>query len=267
MALAYVARSLGAARVHIVPIRADNYAYVIEDPSNASCVLVDPASPADVLACCTRLAVRPIAILTTHHHEDHAGGNDELVAQIGSSLRVYGGDDRVRALTDKLAGGETLELSKSLVFDVLHTPCHTRGHVVYVLRDADGAKAAFTGDTLFVAGCGRFFEGNGAQMHRALNEVIGALPDDTAIFCGHEYTLANLDFAASVEPENLAIRAKAEAVASALARNEPSVPSSLAEERTYNPFMRVHVPALQRLAGSTDPAAVMDYLRTAKNNF
>ncbi|XP_069037084.1 hydroxyacylglutathione hydrolase-like protein isoform X2 [Lepisosteus oculatus] len=142
------------------------------------------------------------AVLTTHHHWDHARGNEELAKEV-PGLKVYGGDDRIGALTDKVFHAQDLKFG-SINVRCLFTPCHTSGHMCYFVWEDDcaDAPAVFTGDTLFVAGCGKFFEGTAEQMHRNLTEVLGSLPKDTKVFCGHEYTIKNLKFALKVEPGN-----------------------------------------------------------------
>lgn len=222
--------------------------------------------------------LRPAAILTTHHHWDHAGGNKrfiELAAREGIELRVYGGDERVDALTDRVAHGDTLELAGGgLRVRALDTRCHTRGSISYVTSGEPGS--VFTGDTLFPCGCGRFFEGTAAEMHRALMDVLAALPPATLVYPGHEYTLANMAFASHVEPENAVLAAKLARCRALRERGEPTVPSTIADELACNPFMRLTEPTVHAFAlrhsGRPDttrlsPVEVMQALRDAKNSF
>lgn len=146
-------------------------------------------------------AVQLKSVLTTHHHWDHAGGNEKLVSKSSKALKVYGGDDRIGALTDKVHQNDEIRLG-SLTIRCLFTPCHTTGHICYYIDSPNGQRAVFTGDTLFSGGCGRFFEGDATQMHAALMGQLSKLPDDTNVFCGHEYTLQNLKYANHVEPNN-----------------------------------------------------------------
>lgn len=152
------------------------------------------------------------SVITTHHHWDHAGGNGKLVSKAtasGLSLKVYGGDDRIDALTNKVGQDDTFLLG-SLTVRCLFTPCHTTGHICYYIDAPSGERAVFTGDTLFLGGCGRFFEGTADQMHEALVIKLSQLPDDTKVYCGHEYTLQNLAFGQHVEPNNTDVANKIE---------------------------------------------------------
>lgn len=154
-------------------------------------------------------AVQLKSILTTHHHWDHAGGNEKLVSKFNKSLKVYGGDDRIGALTDKVKQDDVIRLG-NLTIRCLFTPCHTTGHICYYIDSPNGERAVFTGDTLFSGGCGRFFEGNASDMHSALIGKLAKLPNETNVYCGHEYTLQNLAFGKHVEPNNQDILKKIE---------------------------------------------------------
>jgi len=166
--------------------------------------VVDPAEPAKVLDAIAKHRLKSDnikAVLTTHHHWDHAGGNEAFVKHI-NAVQVYGGDDRIPALTKLVDHDETIRLGE-LAVRVLKNPCHTTGSVSYhVTSKGDNAGSLFTGDTLFVAGCGRFFEGTAAQMVHNMQNVYAPLPVATLVYPGHEYTVANLKFALSVEPAN-----------------------------------------------------------------
>lgn len=182
--------------------------------------MVDPVDPELVLKTVEEKAVQLKAILTTHHHWDHAGGNQKLVSKYSGPLKVYGGDDRIGGLTDKVTQGDQLQLG-GLTIRCLFTPCHTTGHICYYI-DSPEEKAVFTGDTLFSGGCGRFFEGNATQMHDALINKLSRLPDQTNVYCGHEYTLQNLAFGKHVEPSNKEILKK---VISSKAQREQNLPT------------------------------------------
>ena len=254
--------------VTVIPCLKDNYAYLLRAPGSDVAVVVDPSEAAPVLAELQRLGVKLGAILATHHHLDHVGGNAELAEKF-PGIGVYASVNdrgRIPAQTAFVADGDDIEVL-GLKFRCLLVPGHTLGAVAYY-----GEGAVFTGDTLFAAGCGRLFEGTPAMMHESLNVKLAALPDDTRVYCGHEYTASNLRFAAHVEPGNAAVRAKAERVAEQRARNEPTMPSTIAEERATNPFMRVSSAEIvanmaERLAGSSSPEAVLGAVRAAKDNF
>lgn len=174
--------------VKILPALSDNYMYLISDTSTKEAAIVDPVDPESVIAAVKSEGVKLLKVLTTHHHWDHAGGNEKLVSMFKDNpLQVFGGDDRIGALTDKVKQGDTLKIG-NLNVTCYHTPCHTSGHICYFVEGPKGEKAVFTGDTLFLGGCGRFFEGNAEQMYSALIEKLGTLPDETQVFCGHEYT-------------------------------------------------------------------------------
>jgi len=260
-------------RIDIVPALSDNYMYLIVDEKTKECAAVDPVEP-------DKLLQRPglggskelklTTVLTTHHHWDHAGGNEQIV-KLMPSLRVYGGDDRVNALTDKVTHGDKLKVG-SLDITCLFTPCHTSGHICYLVTDTsegDGqAAAVFTGDTLFAAGCGRFFEGSADQMYRALVDILGTLPGQTRVYCGHEYTVNNLHFARVVEPHNSAVLEKLRWAEGQRAKGLPTVPTTIAEELTYNPFMRVRETSVQGHAKAPgDPVATMRAIRAEKDAF
>jgi hydroxyacylglutathione hydrolase len=169
-------------------------------------------------------------------------------------------------LTHGLKDGERFELG-GIELRAMHIPGHTLGAVAYLLEDA-----VFTGDTLFVAGCGRLFEGSASQMYDSLNTRLGALPDATRVYCGHEYTAKNLEFAATLEPGNRAVREKAERVRALRARGEPSVPSTIGEERATNPFLRVENPEIlarvaEDLGGDQSKASVFGAVRRAKDRY
>ncbi len=255
-------------QVTTVPCLTDNYAYVLLAPGSKRAVVVDACESEPVLRALAALGVTLGAILATHHHGDHVGGNSELAKRY-PGVRVYGHSSdrgRIPAQTDFVEHGAAVE-AEGLTFRALHIPGHTLGAVAYA-----GEGAVFTGDTLFAAGCGRLFEGTPAQMYESLNVTLAALPDDTLVYCGHEYTASNLRFAAHMEPANAAVAAKVVRVAEQRARGEATVPSTLAEEKATNPFMRCESPEIiQRvsssLAADRSPAAVLGAVRAAKDKF
>ncbi|KAH8405266.1 hypothetical protein KR222_001012 [Zaprionus bogoriensis] len=257
--------------VKILPALQDNYMYLIVDNKTLEAAVVDPVDPDLVIKTVQEHNVKLNKVLTTHHHWDHAGGNEKLVKLwTAGKLEVYGGDDRIGAMTHKVSQDDTLSIG-SLNVRCLSTPCHTSGHVCYHVTTADGQGdgAVFTGDTLFQGGCGRFFEGTPEEMYEALCEKLSALPDHTKVFCGHEYTLQNMGFARHVEPDSKVIQDRIEWAKLRRAAKDPTVPSTIGEEKSWNPFMRVHEPIVQRHAGgeADNPISTMGLLRKEKDNF
>ncbi|CAB1118576.1 unnamed protein product [Ectocarpus sp. CCAP 1310/34] len=224
------------AEVIPVPILSDNYAYLLIDPATKKTACVDPAEPEKVIAAAQARGVEISTLLCTHKHWDHSGGN-EAMKQMIPDLEVVSSayEDGVPAMTLALKDREEYALG-SLTVRALHTPCHTRGHVLFFVtspaagagEEGDGAAAplVFSGDTLFVGGCGRFFEGDASQMSNALQGVAASLPGATRVFCGHEYTVSNLQFAKSVEPENSAVLDKLDWSRRVLAKGGYTVPST-----------------------------------------
>ncbi len=223
--------------VRCVPAFEDNYIWLVGAPGSRRVAIVDPGDADPVLAALERDALEPGAILITHHHADHIGGVAELLSRF--DVPVYGpADIRITTVSRPVGEGATVELADGISLRVMETPGHTRTHVCYT---APGAL--FCGDTLFTGGCGRLFEGTPQQMHASL-EKIATLPDSTLVYCAHEYTLANLAFAAVAEPGNTAISARRRAAEALRAAGHPTVPSTLREERQTNPFLRYNEPAL-----------------------
>lgn len=245
-------------RVYALPIFEDNYAFLIVDQAQGVCAAVDPADPTPVLELIHAKGLTLTRLLITHHHHDHAGGINAFLLH-HPTLEVLSGADPIPGVTRRLSHGEAFTIG-ALEGEALSTPCHTRGHVAFHVEGA-----LFCGDTLFVGGCGRFFEGTAAQMDAALNQTFAALPDETLVYCAHEYTCSNLRFARRVDPENPALRAKLAWAEARRAQGLPTIPSTLGEERAYNPFMRVREAALQRATGEAEPLAVMAKLRALKN--
>lgn len=256
-------------RVVQVPVLDDNYAYLLIDTDNNVAAAIDPANPEKILSAAERENVKVISILTTHHHWDHAGGNEQLVNLLKQTssdpIPVYGGDERIGALTHKVTEGDQISIGNIKV-NVFFTPCHTTGHVLYYVDHVD--RYLFSGDTIFLAGCGKFFEGTASQMVSAFDKI-ASLPGDTKVMCGHEYSVGNLKFAKHVDGENLAVLEKLRWAESQRAQGLSTVPSNIAEERTYNPFMRITQPAIQSAVNLPNGSKeqVMAALREAKNNF
>ncbi|XP_028669666.1 hydroxyacylglutathione hydrolase, mitochondrial isoform X2 [Erpetoichthys calabaricus] len=254
-------------RIELLPALTDNYMYLLIDDETREAAIVDPVEPHKVVDAVKKHGVKLTTVLTTHHHWDHAGGNAKLVKMV-PGLKVYGGDPRVDALTQKVTHYDTFKVG-SLNVKCLFTPCHTSGHICYFVskEKSPDPPAVFTGDTLFVAGCGKFFEGTADEMCKALLDVLGRLPPETRVFCGHEYTINNLKFARHVEPNNEAIRKKLAWAKATYDRGEPTIPSTIADEFTFNPFMRVRERSVQEHAGKTDPISTMASIRKEKDGF
>lgn len=254
-------------QVKLIPALADNYMYLLVDESTKQAAVVDPVEPDKVLKAVDESGIQLSTILTTHHHWDHAGGNAELTKLATQKLKVYGGDSRIGALTDKVKHGDKFKIG-NLDVQCLFTPCHTSGHICYYIKGKEGESGAvFTGDTLFVAGCGKFFEGSPQEMYNALIEILSALPNDTKVYCGHEYTVNNLKFAQHVEPDNQDIKSKMEWAKNQQSKNEATVPSTIGEEKKYNPFMRVQEEEVKKHAKNENPVQTMGFLRREKDGF
>jgi hydroxyacylglutathione hydrolase len=252
-------------RVTPIPCLEDNYAYLLDDGSGELAV-VDASESAPVLAALDRTKQRFSTLLATHHHHDHVGGNEELVRRY-PHLQVYGYETdrgRIPGQTEFLRDGETFAWGASSV-RALHIPGHTLGAVAYVVDDA-----VFTGDTLFLAGCGRLFEGTPAMMFHSLNEVLAPLGESMRVFCGHEYTVSNLAFAISVEPGNQKVRERMAKARALCDRQEPTVGSPLAEELATNPFLRCNsreIRASMQVRADAPDVDVFAALRRAKDTF
>ena len=247
-----------------IPAFKDNYIWLLR--KGLAAAVVDPGDAQPVLEVLHREGLSLEAILITHHHQDHQGGVAALLAQFPAE--VFGpATESITALTRPLHGSESFHLpALDQDFQVLATPGHTRGHVAYL-----GAGCLFCGDTLFAGGCGRLFEGTAAQMWGSLSRL-AALPDETSIYCAHEYTEANLRFALSVEPGNRRLRDRVDQVAVDRAKGLPTIPSTLAMEKATNPFLRCAVPeviaaARRHDAASDEPVDVFAALRSWKNHF
>ncbi len=217
-----------------IPAFADNYIWLVRDGARAA--VVDPGEARPVLEYLDRERLTLAAILATHHHHDHVGGIEALVAR--HPAPVFGpARESIPCRTHALAEGDVAAVPGMPVsLRVLDIPGHTAGHIAY-FGAIGGAPSVFCGDTLFAAGCGRLFEGTPAQMWVSLS-ALAALPGDTRVYCGHEYTLANLRFALAVEPGNIAARDRQAQAQALRARGEPTLPSTIAQEHATNPFLR-----------------------------
>jgi len=256
-----------ALQVTAIPAFADNYLWLIHDQQHAA--VVDPGDAAPIETALRSLGLKLNAILLTHHHADHAGGVEELLAQW--SVPVYGpAGENIQGVSRPLHEGDRVDLTAlGLQLSVLDVPGHTAGHIAYVAAEQHWL---FCGDTLFAGGCGRLFEGTPAQMTHSLAKL-AALPDDTLLYCAHEYTLSNLRFAVAAEPDNADLASRLALAQQMRSRGEPTVPSTLGLEKRTNPFLRYREPSVlqtMRANGrlnSDDPVAAFAALREWKNSF
>lgn len=242
----------------------DNYVWLLHGPSD-TCAIVDPGEERPVVAELERQGLTPRAILITHHHPDHVGGVASL--QHRYEIPVFGpDDDRIPGDAQRLKNGETLDLEElELSFQIHFIPGHTCTHIAF-----HGEGILLSGDTLFSIGCGKLFEGTPEQMTDSLDRLAD-LPGDTLVYCGHEYTLANCAFARLVEPDNPALRERERQARKRVEAGDSSLPSTLAEERAANPFLRTReqsvIEAAEARAGRSldGPAAVFAVLRDWKD--
>lgn len=232
-------------RVERIPTWKDNYTYLLVDEATGEAACVDAPEAEPVVARAEAAGVRLSKVLSTHHHPDHSMANPELAKRYEAPVYGHVSDAaRLPGFSEGLEEGDTLSVGGQSA-RILFIPAHTRGHIAYVFDDA---RSVFTGDTMFAGGCGRLFEGTPEMMYEALVEKLGRLPEDYRVYCGHEYTVKNLEFAAHVEPENAAVSRALEAARARRAKAAPdwhdatpeemTVPSTLADEHATNPFLR-----------------------------
>jgi hydroxyacylglutathione hydrolase len=254
----------------LIPLPAfqDNYLWVLHDGHRA--LVVDPGDAQPVLQFLQRDGLQLEAILVTHHHPDHIGGVDQLRDATGA--QVYGpARERIPEPLTRLAEGDTVTVL-GFKFEVFDVPGHTSGHIAYYCPDVDGAPSLFCGDTLFSGGCGRLFEGTPAQMLASLDKL-AALPGPTRVCCTHEYTLSNLNFARAVEPGNAELIHYSQRCEELRERDLPTLPSTIAQEKLINPFLRTRLPGVAQAARAFDAAtpedevAVFAAIRQWKNEF
>lgn len=250
-----------------IPAFKDNYIWLLVNRNTQCAAVVDPGEAGSVLHYLREQSLKLSAILITHHHRDHCGGVSELLEHFPTP--VYGPKREVIPnCSVPLQEGDTIDLhTVGISFRILDIPGHTLGHIAYV-----GDGQLFCGDTLFTGGCGRLFEGTPEQMLNSLNKL-KKLPPDTKVYCGHEYTLANLQFAINVEPDNLDLTQRLQNVAEHRKRLEATVPSTIEVELKTNPFLRTQIPpiikaaegfAKQKLLKESD---IFLAIRTLKDNF
>ena len=245
--------------------RSDNFGVLMHDTESGETALVDAPEERPILEAIERTGWKPTIILTTHHHPDHVEANLALKERFG--LTIVGPKAeaaKIPGIDRTLSEGDTVMFGKHAI-SVIETPGHTAGHISYFMPDA---KIAFTADTLFALGCGRLFEGTPATMLASMRKL-AALPLETVVYCGHEYTLSNARFAVSVDPTNSALTARARKIEALRASDKPTLPTTIGEELATNPFMRWHDPAIRKHLGMSDAAddAVFAELRKRKDVF
>mmetsp|Transcript_60008 Transcript_60008/g.105039 ORF Transcript_60008/g.105039 Transcript_60008/m.105039 type:complete len:254 (+) Transcript_60008:51-812(+) len=252
-------------RVVVVPVLSDNYAYLLIDEGTNTAAAVDPAEASIVKAKADAEGVTITQVYTTHHHGDHAGGNAALASKI-PGLKVYGGaPDNVSACTNPLNHEDTFSLG-SIQVKALLTPGHTRGSITYYCTEGD-AGLIFTGDTMFVGGCGRLFEGSYEDMYNSLANVIGKLPLETQVYVGHDYTVKNLEFGVAVETSNEKLAQMLEWAKEQKIERRYSVPSTLRTEWAINPFVRAGDDAFKSICPGCSPVEIFTRLRRQKDSF
>ena len=251
-------------KIHQFPCLDDNYGVLIHDAASNLTASIDAPEAAAVKQALAETDWSLTHILVTHHHFDHTGGNEELKAETGCTITGPRAEaEKVPGIDVQLGDGDTYAFG-AFTANVLDVGGHTTGHIAYHFPDA---KVAFVGDTMFALGCGRVFEGTPEMMWRALDKL-RALPADTVVYCGHEYTLSNADFAITIEPENAALQARCEEIKELRSRGEPTLPTTIGRELETNPFLRVDSPAIRSRLGLEDAEdwQVFAEIRRRKDN-
>lgn len=251
--------------VEMIPALSDNYIYLVHEPGAGVTGVVDPAVAAPVQARLSEKGWSLDWILSTHHHDDHTGGNLELKQATGCKIAGPGKDaERIPGIDVKLVEGDRLKLGE-VEAEIFETPGHTSGHISYWFADSN---ALFCADTLFSLGCGRLFEGTPEEMWTSLRKF-EPLPDQALVYCGHEYTQSNARFALSIDPDNDALQARAAAVDHQRSAGAATVPTTLGLERATNPFLRPDDPAIRAQLGmeGADDVAVFAEIRRRKDSF
>ena len=248
-----------------IPILSDNYVWVMVNTLQRCALVVDPGDARPVIDYLSHHDLTLSAVFITHHHGDHTQGLFDLLEH--HAVPVFGSTRKIRHITHQVSAPQTIFLESFPVFQILDIPGHTLDHIAYYSEEI-----LFCGDTLFSGGCGRIFEGTPKQMYASLQKI-AALPDDTLIYCAHEYTLKNLLFARLVEPGNTTIQQRLEHVRLLIQKNKPSLPSCLIDEKEINPFLRCTSPEViqqvEHHAGRhlSNAIEVFTELRAWKNNF
>lgn len=257
--------------VHRIPAFDDNYLWLFHGSNSDQAYAVDPGDAAPILQALEDLNLSLAGIIITHHHGDHTGGIKTLLSH--ENVPVYGPvSDKIPQVTHPLTDGDILSLSPGMEFRVLEVPGHTLDHIAYFCDSTELAPILFCGDTLFSGGCGRLFEGSPIQMHHSLSRL-AELPESTQLYCAHEYTLANLEFAIAVEPDNNDLQTYRNEVINARNNDQSTIPSTLEKEKLINPFLRSHTASLHQVAKQRtgqppkNDAEVFAVIRTWKDSF
>jgi hydroxyacylglutathione hydrolase len=257
-------------RIVSIPCLSDNYAYLVVCDKTNKAALVDASEAAPIARAVTDARIPLEAIWSTHHHHDHVGGNEEIAArfQVSAILAHASDKGRVPGQTRFLESGESFAFG-SLQVETIHIPGHTLGAVAYIVSTDGEVPCVFTGDTLFIAGCGRLLEGTPRQMQASLASL-ARLDDRTRVYCGHEYTENNLRFAHHVEPSNEDVVRMAARARASRAEGKPTVPSTIGDEKSVNPFLRAALPEIRASVGvssDADSAEAFAAVRRAKDEF
>ncbi|KAG9444649.1 hypothetical protein H6P81_015989 [Aristolochia fimbriata] len=251
--------------IELVPCLKDNYAYLLHDSQTGTVGVVDPSESVPIIDALSQKKQNLMYIFNTHHHYDHTGGNIELKARYGAKVIGFGKDkERIPGIDITLYDGDRWMFADHEVI-VIETPGHTRGHISYYFP---ASRAIFTGDTLFSLSCGKLFEGSPEEMLSSLKKLM-ALPDDTSVYCGHEYTLGNAKFALSIEPGNESLQAYAAQVVDLRNKGLPTIPTSLEMEKLCNPFLRTSSAEIREklnVPDSASDAEILGIIRKAKDN-
>ncbi len=254
--------------IHLLPAFTDNYFFVLHDPQRHLAAAIDPGAAEPVLACLDALSAKLASILITHHHSDHVGGISHLLKQFPQAI-VYGGAaDRGRIPGQQvyLQEGDRISFGDRTA-EVMFVPGHTLGHIAYYFPATEHELSElFCGDTLFAGGCGRLKEGTSAQMVASLSKIRD-LPALTRVWCAHEYTLKNLLFAQTVDPDNADLQARLAEVKQTRHQGQPTIPTAIALEKLTNPFLGWDKPNLQRAVNAQDSIQTFARLRGMKDQF
>lgn len=255
----------------IVPValNSDNYGYIVANADTNECAFVDVSGqPEQMIRELNNFPGYSLtAVFTTHRHSDHAGGNS-VIAQAFPGIPIYGGTiDNVESCTHFVNDGDQIKFGSNINVTCIHTPGHTMGHISFYFVQ-DDMKVVFTGDTLFVGGAGKFFEGTGADMYPSLYDKLGKLPLDTLVYCGHEYTLSNYRFALSLEPHNQRLIDENNIAIALRNDHKFTIPSTIEKELATNPFLRIHETTIQaNFPGIVESNDLLTAVREAKNSF
>jgi len=255
--------------IDLLPSSADNYIFLVSDTEIGLSMVVDPGDADIVIETLQERDLHLALILNTHHHGDHTAGNLKLQKEYGAPIIGPSKEShRIEGLSRQVDDGDFITFS-DMRGQVIETPGHTSGSISFYFP---ALKALFCGDTLFSIGCGRLFEGNATEMWESLLKL-RTLPDDTQIYCGHEYTARNIPFALRVDPDNEALKKRVEEVNKLTQKNQPTIPTPLSLEKEINPFLRADIPEFQHMLEKngfpteTAPAAIFGSLRAAKDKF